>query len=600
MKKVFGIVSALALLAGICSNGILASTPLFQGQYEITSVNGATNTGWRLIGVFDDASLLGWGASDCLSNDVIYCYSSYGDMDIYLITNVVSVVGAALTVDVVYNETGTPRAGAPQSGYQIMCRQGFDGVASFIPSLTFGQYTEYLQNGARNLALKYAIAVAATSGVQGATLAIGDHDGIITNGNILELTLSSSMTNFTKINSSTNWLSYDPATRSLIGCNTNNNVGTITNMTSADGSIVWGSPGGPQPSGSVTQYVASIASNKVSTNDPTYTNTVAKATAAYPSSNPSNFISSIGTISHTNLADVNGAADVQHLTAAQVGLVNGAVQPTDSDYTNTSALAAAAYPSSNPSNYVTASITNPLASTNWVLALNYYPSSNPSNYVDASVTNDLNAVVATKVPTNDPTYLAITTNKIALHNGTGIFWRVENNTNAYPDIAANQIFTSLQITGGATSSNQIWVTTNANGTGTLRTKILVMADFATGQRLTNTISTITNYVEKVDSTGEFNPTTGKFLVSRTAFLAVTFNAFWETGYGDESIFLCNNTTLLSSGARDIPRLSGIDSRLEGTFYVVATNGMILNLRGTSPKGSGFYLGYGSFIIAEFP
>jgi len=41
------------------------------------------------------------------------------------------------------------------------------------------------------------------------------------------------------------------------------------------------------------------------------------ADAAYPASNPSNFIMEVGTVSHTNLTDVNGAADVQHLTAAE-------------------------------------------------------------------------------------------------------------------------------------------------------------------------------------------------------------------------------------------------------------------------------------------
>jgi len=42
------------------------------------------------------------------------------------------------------------------------------------------------------------------------------------------------------------------------------------------------------------------------TNTPDYTDTVAKASAAYPASNPSNFIMEVGTVSHTNLTDVNG------------------------------------------------------------------------------------------------------------------------------------------------------------------------------------------------------------------------------------------------------------------------------------------------------
>ena len=60
------------------------------------------------------------------------------------------------------------------------------------------------------------------------------------------------------------------------------------------------------------------------------------------------------------------------------------------------------YPSSNPSNYVTASITNTLASTNWVLTLNYYPSSNPSNFLTAAGEEMLWVAASNKVVyTND-------------------------------------------------------------------------------------------------------------------------------------------------------------------------------------------------------
>jgi len=59
------------------------------------------------------------------------------------------------------------------------------------------------------------------------------------------------------------------------------------------------------------------SNNVVYTNTAAYTAAVAQAAAAYPASNPSNFITEVGTVSHTNLTDANGAADVQHLTAAE-------------------------------------------------------------------------------------------------------------------------------------------------------------------------------------------------------------------------------------------------------------------------------------------
>jgi len=86
----------------------------------------------------------------------------------------------------------------------------------------------------------------------------------------------------------------------------------------------------------------------VLTNTPDYTDTVAKASAAYPASNPSNFITEVGTVSHTNLTDANGAADVQHLTAAekaisQIITTNETMDVDGVKYTHTNAPAAANY-----------------------------------------------------------------------------------------------------------------------------------------------------------------------------------------------------------------------------------------------------------------
>ncbi len=160
MKKLLSILTFVGLLIGATA---FASQPLFQGKYNITSISGSTNTGWRLIGQFSDTSLLGYGAANAQVGDLVYCYSSMGDIDQYVITNVVSVAGTVLTVDVAYNETGTPRTGTPQSGKQILCRPGYNGVAAYIPSLTFAGIDEYLQNGARNIDLQYSVVKFATS-----------------------------------------------------------------------------------------------------------------------------------------------------------------------------------------------------------------------------------------------------------------------------------------------------------------------------------------------------------------------------------------------------------------------------------------------------
>ena len=105
-----------------------------------------------------------------------------------------------------------------------------------------------------------------------------------------------------------------------------------------------------------------------------YTDTVAKADAAYPSSNPSNFVDA------TITNDLSGRVDV---------LSTSKVDYTDSTYTDTVAKAAAAYPSSNP-----------------------------SNFVDATITNDLNDVVGTKVTTNDTRQLDFTGADILIADAT--------------------------------------------------------------------------------------------------------------------------------------------------------------------------------------
>ena len=158
----------LSVFAGLLIGAMatFASQLPFGGTYDVYSVSGATNTGWRLIGTFADDSLLGYGAADCVTGDVVLCYSSAGDDDLYIVTNVVSVSGPTLTVDVIYDEAGTPRVGAPEAGRLIMGRQGADKVP-YTPSLTFGAYPEYLLNGARYLFLKYAIDNINTNGGTG-------------------------------------------------------------------------------------------------------------------------------------------------------------------------------------------------------------------------------------------------------------------------------------------------------------------------------------------------------------------------------------------------------------------------------------------------
>ena len=140
------------------------SQPPFRGQYEITAIDGDTNTGWRLIGVFDDSSLQGYGAADATNGDLLFCSSSLGDLDVYAVTNIVAVTGVNLIIDVIYNEPGTPRSGAPEAGYQILARPLTNGVVPILSGASFQKYSTALWNDSVNMALYYAYLSASTNG----------------------------------------------------------------------------------------------------------------------------------------------------------------------------------------------------------------------------------------------------------------------------------------------------------------------------------------------------------------------------------------------------------------------------------------------------
>jgi hypothetical protein len=126
----------------------MAGVPSLNLKYHITAVDALTNGLFRLIGATDDGSQLGYGASDVVTGDYVVVWSAtYGDIDLYVISNIYSQADSLFIADVAYAETGEPRSGQPESGDQVISRDGF------LYSTTFG-CSEYLQNGARNLFYK--------------------------------------------------------------------------------------------------------------------------------------------------------------------------------------------------------------------------------------------------------------------------------------------------------------------------------------------------------------------------------------------------------------------------------------------------------------
>jgi hypothetical protein len=143
---------SLLAMALIAASALWASMAEYQATYDITGING-TGSSWRVVGVVGNDGIQGFSASDAVVNDLVFCFCANGDIDAYLVTNIVSVSFNTLTCDVVYMENGTPRSGQPEPGYQIICRTNANGIA-YLPSETYNTIPEYLRNGARNLNLQ--------------------------------------------------------------------------------------------------------------------------------------------------------------------------------------------------------------------------------------------------------------------------------------------------------------------------------------------------------------------------------------------------------------------------------------------------------------
>jgi len=134
----------------MCVMWAIASVPKFNGRYEITGIDELeTTNSWRLIGTFADSSLQGWDVTSVTTNMKIYVDTQWGDIDRYVITNVVTQTGLNLTCDVNYDEEGAaPRTGMPTAGSRIICED------AYLPSLQYDDFTDYLRNGARNLLIQ--------------------------------------------------------------------------------------------------------------------------------------------------------------------------------------------------------------------------------------------------------------------------------------------------------------------------------------------------------------------------------------------------------------------------------------------------------------
>jgi len=247
-----------------------------------------------------------------------------------------------------------------------------------------------------------------------------------------------------------------------------------------------------------------------------------------------------------NLTVVSNDLDTTELNVTSV---SNDLVTTKGNLTVVSNVAAAAYPASNPSNYVTVAVTNGYASTSWVDAA-YYLKSNPSNFVDQTVTNAMHIQV---------------TNEIAV--------RISSNSTLQGEV---------DNLNGATQTLDTAVTNLQNSTGTLDTAI------GTLQIATQTLDTAVGNLNSVTNTLN----SGLTLVTTSLFAGAATTGRVTSTVGDAANFLRGDGTWAVS-AGDVFAWSGynatqqIAQTVTGPDDVYGTNNLLVT-GATTPDVSGTY------------
>jgi len=132
------------------------STTLFQARYEVVSITEITpGTLWQLYGRIYDSSGSGFSPADASVGNLVFDEDlSYyvGTTNCWKVSDIVAAgPGTALTVQVVYNETGDPGGlGQPLPGSSIICAAVGTSDLSQVAAPGWTQVSETLVNAVRN------------------------------------------------------------------------------------------------------------------------------------------------------------------------------------------------------------------------------------------------------------------------------------------------------------------------------------------------------------------------------------------------------------------------------------------------------------------
>lgn len=127
----------------------------FKAGCNVTSVViNADSTSWRVKGAVSDRSIAGFTAYGLETNHIMACESPYGDIDIYVVTNIVERDSVNATFDVIYSGTGTTsRIGQPVLGQTALCNISTN-IIPLAPGIEAASISEYLHQGLYNEALR--------------------------------------------------------------------------------------------------------------------------------------------------------------------------------------------------------------------------------------------------------------------------------------------------------------------------------------------------------------------------------------------------------------------------------------------------------------
>jgi hypothetical protein len=263
----------VAMLCVGCAGLAVASQLTIQGDIDITnSVEHVENQSYRIDGAVNIGMVSDYSGTNISVGDLVFTESAWGDVDAWLITNVVAAGAINVSLDVEYDQSETTNRTGMTAGLAAFCAVTTNELALPLqPSFTGARVSWHMLNTIRNYALsKFGDYVPLTDYQTYTNQVSTSLTAHVSNEapDVQHLTAAekaiATNARVDSLNSVTGGLSLQDGTNTSIridGTNfyvdaTGGGAGTLTNIISTDDSVQVTESGGPQPDLSVTNAVA--------------------------------------------------------------------------------------------------------------------------------------------------------------------------------------------------------------------------------------------------------------------------------------------------------------------------------------------------------